>query len=247
MAIRIVRLGAPREPEEGPRFATLRRPACRPRRTSRSGAIAPMNPTVTARYSDNCWLRRVQLAPRLPSGRVERSAARVATMEGVLSGAMAHVHPDSSPGQLAVRATVHCLTGCGIGEVLGMVMGTRFGWSNATAVIVSTGLAFVFGYALTLVPLRRSGLPWATAVSLALAADTLSITLMEIVDNGVVLVIPRAMAASMESPRFWGSLALSLALAGLAAFPLNKWLILKGRGHAVVHGHHGGTSDAHHH
>jgi len=160
---------------------------------------------------------------------------------------MAHVHPDSSPGQLAVRATVHCLTGCAIGEVLGMVMGTRLGWSNATAVIVSTGLAFVFGYALTLVPLRRSGLPWATAVSLALAADTLSITLMEIVDNGVMLVIPRAMAASMESPRFWGSLVLSLALAGLAAFPLNKWLILKGRGHAVVHGHHGGTSDAHHH
>jgi uncharacterized protein DUF4396 len=83
-------------------------------------------------------------------------------------------------------------------------------------------------------------------VSLALAADTLSITLMEIVDNGVMLVIPRATGASMESPRFWGSLALSLALAGLAAFPLSRWLILKGRGHAVLHSHHGGTSDAHH-
>ena len=206
-----------------------------------------MNPTVTAHCSANSWSRQVQLAPRLPSGRVERSAARVATMEGVLQGAMAHAHPEGSSGQLALRATVHCLTGCSIGEVLGMVLGTRFGWSNTTAVIVSTGLAFVFGYALTLVPLRRSGLPWAAAVSLALAADTLSITLMEIVDNGVMLFIPRAMGASMQSPRFWGSLALSLGLAGLAAFPLNRWLILKGRGHAVVHGHHGGMSGTHHH
>jgi uncharacterized protein DUF4396 len=160
---------------------------------------------------------------------------------------MTKAHPEASPGQLAVRATVHCLTGCGIGEVLGMVLGTRFRWSNATTVIVSVLLAFVLGYALTLLPLRRSGLSWATAVRLALAADTLSIALMEIVDNGVMLVIPGAMGAPLASPLFWGSLALSLALAGLAAFPLNRWLILKGQGHAVVHGHNGGMSDPHLH
>jgi uncharacterized protein DUF4396 len=158
---------------------------------------------------------------------------------------MAESHPEGSPGQLAVRATVHCLTGCGIGEVLGMVLGTGLGWSNANTVIVSVALAFVFGYALTLVPLRKSGLSWPTAVRLALAADTFSIMLMEIVDNGVMLVIPGAMGAPLASPLFWGSLALSLALAGVAAFPLNRWLILKGRGHAVVHGHHGGMPDTH--
>jgi hypothetical protein len=160
---------------------------------------------------------------------------------------MAHAHPEDSPSHLAVRATVHCLTGCSIGEVLGMVLATKFAWPNATAVIVSIVLAFLFGYALTLVPLRRAGLPWPIAVRLALAADTLSITLMEIVDNAVMLVIPGAIGASIASPLFWGSLALSLALAGLAAFPLNRWLILKGRGHAVVHGHHRGTSNLHQH
>jgi uncharacterized protein DUF4396 len=149
--------------------------------------------------------------------------------------------PESSPHRLALRATVHCLTGCGIGEVLGMVLGTALSWSNLTTVAVSVVLAFLFGYTLTLIPLRRAGLGWSTALGLALAADTLSITLMEIVDNTVMLALPGAMTAPVTSAVFWESLALSLLIAGIAAFPLNRWLILRGRGHAVVHGHH------HHH
>lgn len=153
-------------------------------------------------------------------------------------------HPATlgSPNRLAVRATVHCLTGCGIGEVLGMVLGTRFGWSNLTTLVGATILAFVFGYAMTLVPLLGAGLPWSRAAGLAFASDTLSITLMEIVDNTVILFIPGAMSAPLASSLFWWSLALSLVLAGLAAFPLNRWLIGRGQGHAVVHGHHGKES-----
>jgi hypothetical protein len=149
--------------------------------------------------------------------------------------------PDPT-NRLALRATVHCLTGCGTGEVLGMMLGTGFGWSNPATVITATVLAFVFGYAMTLVPLLRAGLPWIRAAGLAFAADTLSITLMEIVDNSVILFIPGAMSAPLASPLFWWSLALSLGLAGLAAFPLNRWLIGRGQGHAVVHGHHGSES-----
>jgi uncharacterized protein DUF4396 len=122
--------------------------------------------------------------------------------------------------------------------MLGMVGGTMFSWPNLTTIIVAILLAFVFGYALTLIPLRRAGLRWKTALGLALAADTLSITLMEIVDNAIMVVIPGAMNAPITSPVFWKSLVLSLLVAGIAAFPLNRWLILRGRGHAVVHGHH---------
>ena len=138
----------------------------------------------------------------------------------------------------AAMATIHCLTGCAIGEIAGMVLGAGLGWSNAVTVAASVGLAFATGYALTMLPLLRSGLGLRVAAGLALASDTLSIALMETVDNLLMLIIPGAMAATLTDALFWGSLALSLVLAGLAAFPLNRWLIARGRGHAVVHAHH---------
>jgi hypothetical protein len=153
-------------------------------------------------------------------------------------------HLPASTNRLAVRATVHCLTGCAIGEVLGMVLGTALRWPNWVTVAVSVALAFVFGYSLTLLPLRRAGLAWTRALSLAFAADTLSIALMEIVDNVIMLVVPGAMEAPLDSLLFWGALAGSLVLAGVAAFPLNRWLILRGRGHAVVHAVHGLDTDS---
>ncbi len=146
-----------------------------------------------------------------------------------------HAHHHLSLNRLAVQATVHCLTGCGIGEVAGLVMGTAFGWSTPATITAAVVLAFLFGYALTLRPLRRAGIAWRRAVSLALAADTFSIALMELVDNAIMLAIPGAMAAPLDSALFWGSLLVALAIAGLAAFPLNRWLIARGRGHALVH------------
>jgi len=143
-----------------------------------------------------------------------------------------------SLNRLAFGATVHCLTGCGIGEVLGMVLGTAFGWSTMATVLAAVILAFIFGYALTLIPLRRAGIPWKGSLRLALAADSASIAIMEAVDNAIMLLIPGAMDAPLASPLFWGSLALALAVAGLAAFPVNRWLIARGKGHAVVHQHH---------
>jgi hypothetical protein len=138
----------------------------------------------------------------------------------------------------AFQATLHCLTGCAIGEVLGMVLGSALHWSNGVTVLVSVALAFAFGYAFTMRPLLRAGIPIAPALRLALAADTLSIAIMEIIDNAFMLVIPGAMDAHLTSPLFWGSLVASLVLAGAAAFPANRWLIGRGRGHAVVHGAH---------
>ena len=160
---------------------------------------------------------------------------------------MKHAHGDAPAGHqgamvslnaLALSATTHCLTGCAIGEVMGMVAGTALNWNNAVTVAVSTVLAFVFGYALTLWPLLNSGVAFKTAVGLALASDTLSIGFMEIVDNGVLLLIPGAMNAGLSDILFWGSLAVSLILAFVAAFPVNRWLIRIGRGHALVHAHH---------
>jgi hypothetical protein len=139
---------------------------------------------------------------------------------------------------LAVSATIHCLTGCAIGEILGMVIGVTLGWSNAATVALSVVLAFLFGYSMTLWPLLAGGMAFRTAVGLALASDTLSITVMEIVDNAVVLAVPGAMDAGLTSLRFWGSLALSLAVAFVAALPVNRWLIGRGLGHALVHAHH---------
>ena len=145
-----------------------------------------------------------------------------------------------SLNRTARKATLHCLAGCAIGEVAGMIAGTGLHWSNHVTVVASTALAFLCGYGLTLLPLLRAGLRLRRALGLAFASDTLSIALMELVDNGLMLVLPGAMDAPLSSGLFWGALALSLALAGLAAFPLNRWLIARGRGHAVVHGVHGG-------
>ena len=145
---------------------------------------------------------------------------------------------DPSLTSLAVSATAHCLTGCAIGEVLGMVVGTYFGWENLTTVIMSVILAFAFGYLLTLKPLLHNGVGLRTALGLAFASDTLSIATMEVIDNAVMLVIPGAMDAGVGTVLFWGSLALSLVLAFVAAVPVNRWLISKGQGHALVHQHH---------
>ena len=140
--------------------------------------------------------------------------------------------------RLALTATLHCLTGCSIGEVLGMVIGTALHWSNFATVVASIALAFVFGYALTIRPLRRAGIPLPHAIRLALAADTVSITIMEIVDTSLMLAVPGAMNAHIDELLFWISLAAALVLAGLAAYPVNRWLISRGRGHAVVHASH---------
>jgi hypothetical protein len=149
-------------------------------------------------------------------------------------------HAAPSLNRLAASATTHCQTGCAIGEVLGFVIATWRGWSNLATIAIAVGLAYVFGYAFTLTPLLRAGIPPRTAVGLAFAADTLSITTMEIVDNLVVLAVPGAMDAGLGDPLFWGSLAFALAVAWCAAFPVNRWLIARGRGHAVVHEHHHG-------
>jgi hypothetical protein len=151
-----------------------------------------------------------------------------------------HTAPASQPGlgRLALSATVHCLTGCAIGEVLGMVVGTALGWSDLETIVLAVVLAFFFGYGLTMRPLLASGVPFGRATRLALAADTISIAVMEIVDNGVMLVIPGAMDAHLTEPLFWGSLAVALAIAFVAALPVNYWLIRRGAGHAVVHAHH---------
>lgn len=157
--------------------------------------------------------------------------------------------PAFSLNRLSLSATLHCLTGCAIGEVIGMVIGTGLGWGNWETVGLSISLAFVSGYALTMLPLLRSGLPLGSATRLALAADTVSIIIMEIVDNAIMLVIPGAMTAGLSSGLFWGSLLASLLLAGAAAFPANRWLIARGRGHAVVHARHetGRSTQRHHH
>jgi len=143
-----------------------------------------------------------------------------------------------SPARVALRATLHCLTGCAVGEVVGMVLGTWRHWPNSTTVAVSIVLAFAFGYAFSVAPLRRAGLELGASLRLALAADTVSIAVMELVDNLIMLVIPGAMDAPLSSLLFWGALLVSLVLAGLAAWPVNGWLIARGRGHAVVHAHH---------
>ena len=140
---------------------------------------------------------------------------------------------------LALRATLHCLTGCAIGEVLGMVIATAFDWGNAPSIAISIVLAFFFGYLLTLRTVTRAGVDLARGVRLALASDTASIATMEIVDNAFILVVPGAIAAGLGDPLFWWSLAVSLGIAFVVALPLNAWLISRGRGHAVVHDVHG--------
>ena len=161
----------------------------------------------------------------------------------------AHEHHGHHPGpppavsgrdltRNAISATLHCLTGCAIGEVLGMVIGTALGWSNAPTVILAIVLAFFFGYGLTMRPVVTAGLSLGAALRVALAADTVSITVMEIVDNAFVLAIPGAMNAGLSSALFWSTLAASLAIAFVVTVPVNRWLIARGQGHAVVHQFH---------
>ncbi len=142
--------------------------------------------------------------------------------------------------RLAVSATLHCLTGCAIGEVLGMVIGTALGWSDLQTIVLAVALAFVFGYSFTIGPVMRSGLSLRAAIPVALAADTVSITVMEIVDNAILLAVPGAMDAHLDSWLFWGALAFALAVAFVVTLPINRWLISRGKGHAVVHAYHGG-------
>jgi hypothetical protein len=138
----------------------------------------------------------------------------------------------------AAWATLHCLTGCAIGEVLGMVIGTALGLHNAATVVLSIALAFVFGYGLTMRGVLRAGVGLRAAFKVALAADTLSIAVMELVDNAVVVAVPGAMDAGLGSALFWGSLAFSLAVAFVLTVPVNRWTIGRGRGHAVLHAYH---------
>ncbi len=139
---------------------------------------------------------------------------------------------------VAASATLHCLTGCAIGEVLGMVIGTALGWGNVATIVLAVALAFLFGYAFTLRGVLRAGVSLVAAVKIALVADTLSITVMEIVDNAVMIAVPGAMEAGLGSALFWGALAFALTVAFFAAWPVNRWLISRGRGHAVVHQYH---------
>jgi uncharacterized protein DUF4396 len=143
-----------------------------------------------------------------------------------------------SLNRIAFVATAHCLTGCAIGEVLGMVIATALGWGGVASIALAVALAFPFGYSLTLWPLFRAGIGLRRALGTAFAADTVSITIMEAVDNAFVVIVPGALAAGLRDGLFWWSLALGFVLAFAAAFPVNRWLIARGRGHAVAHAHH---------
>jgi hypothetical protein len=140
--------------------------------------------------------------------------------------------------RLALSATIHCLTGCAIGEVLGMVLATWWGWGDFASILLSIILAFFFGYGLTSLPLLRSGMSVRQVAPLAFASDTASITTMEIVDNLFILIVPGAISAGLGDPLFWWSLGVGLLIAGAVAFPVNRWLLVRGRGHAVMHAYH---------
>ncbi|MGW4115097.1 DUF4396 domain-containing protein [Actinosynnema sp. NPDC004786] len=149
-----------------------------------------------------------------------------------------HGHGGGVGWGMAASATLHCLTGCAIGEVLGMVIGTALGWGAVATIVLAVALAFVFGYALTMRGVLKAGVGFRQALKVALAADTVSIIVMEVVDNGVMLVVPGAMDAGLATGLFWGALALAFAVAFVITVPVNKWLIARGRGHAVVHAYH---------
>ncbi len=158
-----------------------------------------------------------------------------------MTTAHAHVAPTGRAlTGMAVSATLHCLTGCAIGEVLGMVLATWWGWSNGPSIALAIALAFFFGYALTVWSVRRSGLSFRAAIRIALAADTLSILTMEIVDNAILLAVPGAMESGLTDALFWVSLVIALAIAFVITVPVNRALIARGRGHAAVHGLHAG-------
>lgn len=162
------------------------------------------------------------------------STSSHASHHGAVSGT--HGQPMS---RLALSATLHCMTGCAIGEVAGMIIGTSLGWGMWQTVALAVTLAFITGFALTMIPLIRSGMPLRRALGVAFAADFISVTVMEIVDNAVMMAIPGAMAAGPLDWFFWVSMAAALAIAFVAAFPINYWLIARGKGHALVHDHHG--------
>ena len=148
----------------------------------------------------------------------------------------------SALNAVAFSATLHCLTGCAIGEVLGMIIGTALGFSDLGTIALAVALAFLFGYGLTSLPLLRAGMALSAVVPIALATDTFSIAVMEIVDNAIMLAVPGAMEAGATNTLFWGSLSVALVIAGVVAYPVNRWLITRGKGHAVLHetGIHGG-------
>jgi hypothetical protein len=147
-------------------------------------------------------------------------------------------HTEQSLNLVALSATLHCLTGCAIGEVLGMIIGSALGWSNWGTIALAVALAFLFGYSLTSLPLLRAGLALSAVIPIALASDTISIAIMEVVDNAIMLLIPGAMDARLDEIGFYAALTVALIIAGAAAYPINRWLIGRGKGHAVVHQHH---------
>ncbi|WP_119727983.1 DUF4396 domain-containing protein [Thermomonospora amylolytica] len=150
----------------------------------------------------------------------------------------AHAHGGGASWRIAAQATLHCLTGCAIGEVLGMIIGTALGWHDAATVALAVALAFFFGYALTMRGVLRAGVAFRQALKIALAADTVSIAVMELVDNAIIVGIPGAMDAGLASVLFWAALAFALAVAFVVTWPINRWMIARGLGHAVVHRHH---------
>lgn len=151
----------------------------------------------------------------------------------------------SELNQVALSATLHCLTGCAIGEVIGLIIGSIFGLHGVVTIILAIGLAFIFGYSLSLIPLLKSGMALKTALGLVLAVDTLSIATMELADNLVMVVIPGALNATLVSPLFWISMSLALMAAFIAAYPVNKYLITKNKGHALVIEHHNHSGHQH--
>lgn len=155
------------------------------------------------------------------------------------------MHAPSSLNGTAFLATLHCLTGSAIGEVLGMIIGTALGWGNAATIALAVTLAFLFGYSLTMLPLLRAGLALGVALPLAFASDSLSIAVMELADNGIMLAVPGAMDAGLANPLFWGALGFALLVAFAFAYPLNRYLIARGQGHAAVHAYHGHGSAGH--
>ncbi|MEU8759417.1 DUF4396 domain-containing protein [Streptomyces sp. NPDC048659] len=147
-------------------------------------------------------------------------------------------HAAGASWPTAAKATLHCLTGCAIGEILGMVIGTALMWGNVETMVLAIALAFVFGYSFTLFAVRRAGLDFKTAVKVALAADTVSIAVMELVDNGIIALVPGAMDAHLSDGLFWSALLGGFAVAFVITTPVNKWMIGRGKGHAVVHAYH---------
>ncbi|WP_234816812.1 MULTISPECIES: DUF4396 domain-containing protein [Mycolicibacterium] len=153
-----------------------------------------------------------------------------------------HEHHTGNVNAMAVSATLHCLTGCAIGEIVGLIIGTALGFTNLATIALAVALAFLFGYTLSTLPLLKAGLAIGTALSVVLAADTLSIATMEIVDNLVMAVIPGAMNAGLVNPIFWIGMIIALSAAFFAAYPVNRYLLQKGKGHALTHPYHGGGS-----